>query len=267
MENIVFTVTSGRSGTLLLSNLMKLLPDTTSLHEPEPSFDYGLRRLKSNPFHGKVYIEGIKLPAIEKYDTKWYIETTHSCSKGFIEIFWAMGIMPKLIFLRRPPTEVAASLYRMGSIPGRSWDSYRHNVNPDDRYVMSMPGWELAHDYQLCYWYALECERLIIRYQIFQKKLHNPIVNINMMDLRNWGKFSTMCNQLGYTTNDLAQVDISKYKEIIGTNQNSRDVQQAIDFDVKPLEQQVWDSINLVEPLLQYEVYNYWKQYDENYSS
>jgi len=44
-RNLVFTVTAGRTGTLF-AQLFALLPDTTSVHEPAPTFHAYLRRIK-----------------------------------------------------------------------------------------------------------------------------------------------------------------------------------------------------------------------------
>jgi hypothetical protein len=49
LKNLVFTVTAGRTGTTLLTNLLKALPDTTALHEPEPAFEHYLRRVQRDP--------------------------------------------------------------------------------------------------------------------------------------------------------------------------------------------------------------------------
>jgi hypothetical protein len=42
---LVFTVTAGRTGTTYLTRLFALLPDTVSLHEPQPSYVYFLRQV------------------------------------------------------------------------------------------------------------------------------------------------------------------------------------------------------------------------------
>lgn len=121
-KNIVLTVTPGRSGTALLANLMALLPDTVSTHEPEPRLNYYLRQVQANPESAMPLLLNVKLPAIAGRSCRYYVETSHLYCKGFIEPLLLLGLRPRFVFLKRNPREVALSLYKMNVIPGKTFD-------------------------------------------------------------------------------------------------------------------------------------------------
>src|SRR5579872_1009504 len=63
-KNLTFTVTAGRTGTLFLARLFRILPNTTSLHEPEPAFHRYLRSVQRDPSVARDFLLHYKLPFI-----------------------------------------------------------------------------------------------------------------------------------------------------------------------------------------------------------
>jgi len=159
----IFTVTTGRSGTGFLAYLLSELRHTISRHEPSPAYDECMRRVQSDPQWATDFLLSRKLPAIRE---AWaaapiYVETTHVFCKGFLEPWLALPDVPvpDVILLDRPAREVALSMLRLMSIPGRTKAGLRWYLSPaDPSCLTALPDWEQLHDYQLCYWYCLEME-------------------------------------------------------------------------------------------------------------
>lgn len=164
-KRLIFTVTTGRSGTGYLSKALSLLPKVASYHEPEPSFSNVMRLAQKNENIAYEFWVEKKLPRIVSKPAQVYIETSHLFCKGFVEPLLELGFTPDIIVLTRPHREVATSMCQLDTIPGRTDKGLRHYLSPDDPNVLPLPGWQTLHDYQLCYWYCLEIERRCIRYE------------------------------------------------------------------------------------------------------
>lgn len=158
-KKLVFTVATGRCGTAFFAEILRLVPGVTSLHEPEPEYTEVLREVQSDPAKARSFLLEKKLPAIAAQPADVYIETSHLFCKGFLKPLLDLNIVPSLLWIRRDHRAVASSMYRGGTIPGRSDKGLRFYLSPDDPGVLNLPGWRQMHDYQLCYWYCLEIER------------------------------------------------------------------------------------------------------------
>ena len=162
---LIFTVTTGRSGTAFLAGILNLLPGVVGRHEPPPRFSDVMRRAQTEPRVASDFLLEKKLPVICKRADSVYAETSHVFCKGFLEPALELGLRPKLIMLRRPWRKVAVSLCRLGTIPGRTRSGRKWCLSPSDKGVLPLPGWKRLHDYQLCYWYCLEIERRMRAYE------------------------------------------------------------------------------------------------------
>ncbi len=158
-KTLVFSVTAGRTGTTFVARLLALCPDTTSLHEPEPSFVRVLRLAQRDADWARRFLLEYKLPFIAARPTRRYVETGHLLCKGFLEAVLALGLVPHIIGLRRAPRRVAISLLSRHTVPGRSKLGLKYLLHPLDPGVLPLPNWTRCSDYQLCFWYALEIER------------------------------------------------------------------------------------------------------------
>ncbi len=162
-KRLVFCVTTGRSGTKLLARALNAYRGVTARHEPKPTFSSAFRAVLAAPAVAREFWERSKLPRIARERGSTYVETSHVFGLGFLPDLLALGARPGLILLRREPSEVARSLWCLGDIPGRSLKGIKYYLSPfdvsrdadglDPRKV------ERWHDYQLCYWYALELDR------------------------------------------------------------------------------------------------------------
>ena len=165
-KKLVFTVSTGRSGTRYLSFLLSGLPNTDSRHEPEPNFATVMREVQAHPEKAFAFWREQKLPAIAATEASIYIETSHLFCKGFFGPLLELEVRPALIFLRRNHRDVALSLYRLCTIPGRDEKGLRYYLSPEDPTTYAPDTWASFHEYQLCYWYVLEIER---RDRIYRK--------------------------------------------------------------------------------------------------
>jgi len=237
------------------------LDDVTSVHEDEPEFDAAVRPMMRNISFGPTFLYHHKFPKIVSYNTKHYLETSHAVCKGFVEAFWAWEVMPKYVILKRNPREVAKSLFKMNSVPGRTFDALRHLVHPADPFVLPLFGWETLNDYQLCFWFAIEMERRQFYYHEMFNSIGTKSYVINMYDLLDWDKFNYLLKFLGFP-----EQEKSHYQEIISGNQNPkpeiRNFKEEIGDNYKELEQVIWKHVFYYQPLLIQKLKQYYKEGD-----
>lgn len=195
-KNLVFTVTAGRTGTVYLQRLLGLFPDTTSLHEPEPAFVSVLRLVQHAPERARSFLLEYKLPVIAAVQTGHYVEASHLFGKGFLEPALALGLMPRLIMLRRHPRRIALSYLARNSVPGRSKVGFKYLLQPSDPGVLPLPDWTRRSAYQLCFWYALEMERRQRAYTERMTELGAASVDVTAEELHDVERFLDVARTL-----------------------------------------------------------------------
>lgn len=239
-KKIVFTVTTGRSGTGFLAEILSFLPRVTCHHEAEPDFVEVFRSSLQQPSLAKEFLCEKKLPQIISDSRPVYVETSHLVCKGFLEPLLELGGKPDLILLSRPHREVALSLYQLDTIPGRTDKALRYYLSPNDPGVLPLPKWESLHDYQLCYWYCLEIERRRAYYKSFFKEAGANVVEISLSDLVRPSSLYALLRDLG-----LPRFSISfwfKYFMFRKTKVNTkagRKKSVCSDIDIEALESEV----------------------------
>ena len=195
-KRLVFTVTSGRSGTLYLTELLKIIPGVSAHHEPSPDFTQAMRRIQTDPFIAYPFWLQMKLPEILSVPENVYVETSHLFCKGFLEPLLRMGVRPALVFLRRPPRDVAWSFLLRSTIPGRTTTGTQHLLDPRDLNVMPLINWQSASNYQLCYWYALEMERRYLHYDAMAKAFDLTTFDVTCDELHDYPRFQALLQAL-----------------------------------------------------------------------
>lgn len=159
-RRLLFTVTTGRSGTEYLARVLSLFANVEARHEPKPRFSSCFRAVVAAPHVAREFWEQEKLARVERGRRPIYAETSHLFCKGFAESLVALGRTPELIVLRRDARATARSLWALASVPGRTLRGVRYYLSPSDPNFLPVPadvvrGWS---DYQLCYWYCLELD-------------------------------------------------------------------------------------------------------------
>ncbi|MBW2329156.1 MAG: hypothetical protein JRF04_06000 [Deltaproteobacteria bacterium] len=170
-KRLIFTVTTGRSGTAYLTAVFSYMKGVHALHEPAPEYVTCLRQIQSQPELARKFLLEEKLPVIAADPAGIYVETSHLFCKGFVEPLLELDIVPDLVIHRRSMRDISLSLFKMGTIPGRTSKALRFYLSPEDQNVLSLDNWQQLHDYQLCYWYCLEIERRARHYKdVFKKR-------------------------------------------------------------------------------------------------
>lgn len=157
---LVFCNTTGRSGTKWLSSVLSKELEAVVKHEGSPRM-VELRSGKNSPSYKEKmeWWKEQKLPHIKKISKGLpYIDTSHLINKEFLKPLMDLGIVPDLIILRRSPREVAQSLLKLNTIPFRTRKGRRYCFNKYDDLLLPLPIYDRLSDYQLCYWYCLECQ-------------------------------------------------------------------------------------------------------------
>jgi hypothetical protein len=157
-RRLIFLISTGRSGTEYLTQVLALFRDVHAEHEPEPSFTNAFRTIATAPHVASQFWREQKLPAIARSSAPIYAETSHLACKGFLESAIDLGLRPTLVHLVRGYRDTAQSMLALNTIPSRTYNGVRFYLGPDDSVFLpvSREIREAWHDYQLCYWYCLE---------------------------------------------------------------------------------------------------------------
>lgn len=183
-KRLIFTVTTGRSGTAYLSSIFGYARNAHSYHEPTPEYVKVLREAQNDKNRARRFIVEEKVPAIAGDSAPIYIETSHLVCKGFLESWLDIGIVPDLIIHRRSVRDVSLSLFKMGTIPGRSDKGLKFYLSPADPNVVKLAAWEHCHDYQLCFWYCLEIEKRARGYKLLFNQHGARIAETTLAELK-----------------------------------------------------------------------------------
>jgi hypothetical protein len=250
-KTLVFCVTSGRSGTRLLCQLLRDCVKIHAEHEPHPRVNFVLRTFVAVPQAASAWLITEKLPAILSATPEpIYAETSHLFCKGLIEPILQIGLRPKFILLSRPPSEVAQSLFQLNVIPARTPDGKLVLLGPEDPLVLALPEPAAFTDYQLCYWYAREIERRQAYYSGLFRKVGSAQFSIEMRQLLEWDSVRRLAK---WIQGETAEPDPEAFRGICLENQNPRNAVargkalRDIPADVERQEQSVDEALRTAQ--------------------
>lgn len=250
-KHLVFTVTAGRTGTTYVTRLGELLPDTLSLHEPQPSYVHFLRQVQHRPPLATHFLLEYKLPFIAAVAESRYLETSHLFAKGFLEPLLALGLRPAVLLLRREPRAIARSLLTRRTVPGRGKLGYKYLLHPGDPGVLPLPGWRARSDYQLCFWYALEMERRQRLYGAMLRDAGCATVDATAEELHDPQRFLAAFETLGLLD---AAADrpalLARHAEVSARLYNYNRRPPALVAAPDAAEEQVWEAVAASAPWL-----------------
>jgi len=157
-RRLIFTISSGRSGTEYLAQALGLFAAVEARHEPKPRFSSVFRAVVAAPHVAREFWEQEKLARIERGRRPIYAETSHLFCKGFAASLVELGRRPTLVHLVRDARATALSLLALDAVPGRRLRGVRYYLSPSDPNHLPVDAREVERwsDYQLCYWYVLE---------------------------------------------------------------------------------------------------------------
>jgi hypothetical protein len=250
-KHLVFTVTAGRTGTTYVTRLGELLPNTVSLHEPQPSYVHFLRQVQRHPRLAYRFLLEYKLPFIAATSAPRYLETSHLVGKGFLEPMLDLGLRPAVLLLRREPRAIARSLLTRRTVPGRGKLGYKYLVHPGDPGVLPLPGWRTRSDYQLCFWYALEMER---RQRVYGELLAArgcALADATAEELHDPARFLAVAETLGLLAADIDREALSRrHAEVSARLYNYNRRPPAVVSAPERAEEVVWSAIHATTPWL-----------------
>jgi hypothetical protein len=168
VKRFIFTATTGRSGTLTLSELFSTIPECAAFHEPYPIMNAEVLRAASygdqahvDRVYNRVKSINILRAALGR---RYYLEANHLLVKTFLgQAYREFGRRMAVIHLVRAPVEVAMSIYCLQHLPGTEmgdtwWLDYRAPSN----IIQMVPELEEGGEFRnpffrgLWYWYELE---------------------------------------------------------------------------------------------------------------
>lgn len=222
VERLIFTATTGRSGTLTLSRIFAGIPDCCAVHEPAPVMNNEVLRAAS--FGDGLELDRLyrtKLLAIMRAAAghRYYLEANHLFIKTFIgHAAREFGNRLAVIHLVRRPIEVAMSIYRLQVQPGtgsgnRWWLDYRAPLNRI-RITDALEGDEFAHPFYKGLWYWFEIEA---RVDEWRRRLPTvPFVRCETGWLNNPERLLALASALGIA------VDSRQIESLIGVRENEK---------------------------------------------
>jgi len=171
LEKVIFTATTGRSGTLTLTRLFAAIPGCRAEHEAHPVMNGAVLRAASygdtdlaDRVYGRIKSVNIRRAAIGH---RYYFEANHLFIKTFARNAIAdFGGRVAVVHLVRPAAEVANSIYHLGDYPSTErgnywWLDFRAPTNLLAMADVLESDSEFSHPFYKALWYWHEVEARI----------------------------------------------------------------------------------------------------------
>lgn len=228
LERVIFTATTGRSGTTTLTQLFSAVPSCKSLHEPWPPMSgaalraasYGDVRFVRAAFRRVKAVNILRAAAGHRY----YFEANHCFVKTFAELAAEeFGDRLAVIHLVRPTIEVAMSIFRLREEPGTAvgnswWLDYRAPSNLIQ--IADLLESSLSHPFYKALWYWHEVEARIAALRAALPSL--KIVRFETAGLGDKRKVLRLFRDLGLPC------DEARIEPLLGGILNQRDEQKSL---------------------------------------
>ncbi len=249
-KNIIFSITHGRTGTTMLSEVFKIFDDTRSEHEPEPNYASVLPYVKENPRYAISFLEE-KIQTINTIGENNYVETSNVFGKGFFIPLVRMGVCPKLIFLNREFRRVAESLFKRGSFPMRTKMGRHFSADPSFPGALPVFQPETLTDYQICFWGVLDSYYRQLHASEIYDDIGGVYVWANVSDFNDFSKTLEIGSKLGVEVSGEESAS-ERHRKIVSVHHNpnrkSPDRERE-DIPFHDEEAEVLDRIAFYEPL------------------
>ncbi len=225
LEKLIFTATTGRSGTKTLANIFSIVPGFLALHEPYPIMNDKV--LRAATYGDLEYVERIyrqvKSVNIRRAAVgyRYYLESSHLFVKTFIHhAARDFGNRVGVIHLVRAPTEVANSIYQLQHYPGteegnRWWLDHRAPSNRIKLADILDTHKEFSHPFYRGLWYWFEIETRIAEWE---KRLPSvPFIRFETNWLSDEQRVFNLLDRLN------VKFDKSAIHTLIGSRENVRE--------------------------------------------
>jgi hypothetical protein len=230
LEKVVFTATTGRSGTKTLASLLSTVQDCIALHEPYPimcgpvlkAATYG-NTAAADKVYWRIKSVNILRAAVGH---RYYVEANHCFIKSFIQqAIEDFGERLAVIHLVRPAIEVAMSIFRLQEYPGTDignawWLDYRAPTNLIQIADLIDCDAEFSHPFYKALWYWHEVE---MRISAWRKKMPGlKVVRFETNWFNHKEKIIELLDQLGI------DYEKSRIEPMAGLKENIREDQKRI---------------------------------------
>jgi hypothetical protein len=171
LEQLIFTATTGRSGTLTLTQLFAAVPGCRAVHEAHPVMHGSVLQAASNAdtalvdrVYRRVKSVNIRRAAV---GYRYYFEANHLFIKTFADQAVAdFGRRITVVHLVRPAVEVANSIYQLVDYPGTErgnywWLDFKAPTNLLAMADVLESDPEFSHPFYKALWYWHEVEARI----------------------------------------------------------------------------------------------------------
>jgi hypothetical protein len=171
LEKVIFTATTGRSGTLTLAKLFSTVPSCVAMHEAPPIMNGPV--LEAANFGNAALLERVyrQIKSINilraSIGNRYYMEANHLFVKTFIQLaIQDFGDRLAVIHLVRDPIDVATSIFRLQDYPGTErgnywWLDYRAPSNLIQIADALESDLRFSHPFYRALWYWHEVEARI----------------------------------------------------------------------------------------------------------
>jgi len=175
LEKVIFTATTGRSGSKTLAALFSTIPGCAAFHEPYPPGNGAVLRAATYGEQAILdrFYRNIKSINIHRASVgaRYYVEANHLFIKTFARhAVLEFGDRLAIIHLVRAPIEVAMSMYCLQHLPGTEigdfwWLEYRAPTNIIKIADLLETDAEFSHPFYkgLWYWYETELRIAALR--------------------------------------------------------------------------------------------------------
>jgi hypothetical protein len=228
LERVVFTATTGRSGTLSLSRIFSAVRGCISLHEAYPVMNGPVLRAASygdtalvNRVYRRIKSVNIRRAAVGH---RYYFEANHLFIKTFAQnAVDDFGDRISVVHLVRPAIEVATSIYSLQDYPGTQrgnywWLDYRAPANRISIADLLESDPEFSHPFYKALWYWHEVEARIAAF-----RLDMPTVRFVRFQTEWLNDALRMCDLL----DDLGvEYDTAVIAAMIGLKEHTKDDQK-----------------------------------------
>jgi hypothetical protein len=225
LERVIFTATTGRSGTLTLTRLFATLPACSAVHEAPPVMNGSLLRAAS--YGDREIVDRVfdRVKSVNIYRAamrqRYYFEANHLFIKSFAQNAVAeFGRRIAVVHLVRPAVEVANSIYRLGDYPGTERGNYwwldfeaPTNVLAIADILMCDP--EFSHPFYKALWYWHEIEARIALWRASVPAV--KVVDFETRWLNDLGRVCSLMEQLG------VQYEKARLAPLIGVREHTKE--------------------------------------------
>jgi hypothetical protein len=228
LERLIFTATTGRSGTLTLTKLFAAVPGCRATHEAHPIMNGAVLRAASygdtalvDRVYRRVKAVNIRRAAVGHC---YYFEANHLFIKTFARNAVAdFGRRIAVVHLVRPAVEVANSIYQLADYPSTARGTYwwldpraPTNLLPMADILESDP--EFSHPFYQGLWYWHEVEARIAAWRVSMPAV--KVIEFETGWLNDLGRVCNLLEGLG------VQYEKARLAPVVGAKEHTKDHQK-----------------------------------------